>query len=329
MRSSSRERWDRCLFAFLHLFLFVPFLFITSSATAVAAPIKDYRQIFLPGYDTEGRLRIAIRRYEKEAVSYLLLVNPETLETSTIKALAFDTGKGIPPAALRNTPFVRALSLATSPPYRLQNHGAIRSDHPVDGLFLTVDLCPSKRPFERELFETVAHLPQRREGAVPVAIAVTGVWMEQHKPELAWIAGQVEAGNLEVTWVNHSYHHPYAPQAPLERTFLLTPGTDIEQEVLATELLLLENGFVPAPFFRFPGLVADGELVKKLRELSLIPVGSDAWLAKGEMPRDGSFILVHGNGNEPQGIKKALPLLRERKNVRLLPLRRAFSGVPP
>ena len=38
----------------------------------------------------------------------------------------------------------------------------------------------------------------------------------------------------------------------------------------------------------------------------LIPVGSDAWLAKNEVPSAGSIVLVHGNGNEPVGVEKLL-----------------------
>jgi len=156
---------------------------------------------------------------------------------------------------------------------------------------------------------------------------MTGSWLANHRDELAWLVGQIREGKLAVTWVNHSYSHPYEPKAPLERNFLLTPGSDFEREVLATEQLLLENGLLPAPFFRFPGLVADGRLLEKLRRLALIPIGSDAWLAKGENPTSGSFILVHGNGNEPQGIKKIMPLLRKEEGIRLLPLGRAFAGV--
>ena len=150
--------------------------------------------------------------------------------------------------------------------------------------------------------------------------------LEQHQDELDWLKREIRQGKLAVTWVNHSYHHAYDPKAPLERNFLLTPGTDFEREVLDTEVLMLANGLLPSPFFRFPGLVADGRLLGKLRSLSLIPVGSDAWLAKGEAPKRGSFILVHGNGNEPQGIARVLPLVRETPGLRLLPLKAAFAG---
>ncbi|KAF0217888.1 MAG: polysaccharide [Geobacteraceae bacterium] len=333
-----RAGWvKRIVPAFIELITFsIPFLplfftplAVSDSFTHEAGKISGYRPIFKPGYDAAGTLQIAIRRYENDSVSCLLLVNPVTLETSTVKASAINLAGNVTSAAVQDTPFVRAMTRYTSPPFRLQNHGAGRADHPVDGLFLTVDMCPSKRAFERELFETAARLPQHKGGAVPVAIAVTGVWMKEHKGELAWLAREITDGKLAVTWVNHSYGHPYEPGVPLKRNFLLTSGVDFEREVLETEALLLENGFIPSPFFRFPGLVADGRLLGKLRELSLIPIGSDAWLAKGEVPRDGSFVLVHGNGNEPQGIKKALPLLHDRRRARLLPLRRAFSGVAP
>ena len=96
--------------------------------------------------------------------------------------------------------------------------------------------------------------------------------------------------------------------------------------MLATEQLLIENGLTPSPFFRFPGLVADAGLLTRLRQLWLIPIGSDAWLAKGEVPVNGSFILVHGNGNEPQGVRKLLSLMHGRGFPRLLPLREAFAA---
>jgi hypothetical protein len=257
---------------------------------------------------------------------HVLLVNPRTLTTTVATLASLRTSEApLDQGQFRATPFAQALARYTAAPFLLQNHGMIKADHPVAGEFLTVDLCPSHKPFERGMFEAVMALPQRREGPVPVAIAITGNWLEHHREELAWLTEQAGKGKLAITWVNHSYSHPYEPRIPLERNFLLTRGIDFTREVLATEQLLLENGLVPAPFFRFPGLVADGTLLTKLRELSLIPLGSDAWLAKGEQPKEGSVILVHGNGNEPRGIELLMPLLRGDRGIRLLPLARAVA----
>ena len=309
----------------LSLLFFAVIILFTSPVLAVEGKITGYRSIFQPCYDGAGELRFAIRRYERSGTPHVLLVNPKTFETTVapIASLnAFEAPVGL--AAIRATLFDRALTRYTSPPYKLQNHGAVRAANPVDGMFLTVDMCPSRRPFEKEFFSVLAGLSRKSGRATPLALCMTGVWLENHREELALLLQQVRDGRLAITWVNHSFTHPYDPKTPLARNFLLSPGIDFEREVLATEQLMLENGLTPSPFFRFPGLVADGRVLEKLLQLSLIPIGSDAWLAKGEQPRPGSFILVHGNGNEPAGIARIMPLLRE-GGLRLLPLREAFA----
>ncbi len=51
-------------------------------------------------------------------------------------------------------------------------------------------------------------------------------------------------------------------------------------EVLEVGKILVSNNIAPSPFFRFPGLISDQTLIEKLEYLGLIPLGSDAWLAK-------------------------------------------------
>lgn len=302
--------------------LFLPLLLIFASRPCQAAQITDYRVIRQTGTDEAGKVRVAIRSFNSDGVPHLLVVNPFTLETWNLPAALFHTGGAPADAAIYSTPYIRAIATSTSAPYPLQNDGATRAEKVADGVFLTVDLCPSRRPFERELFEAAEVLCK---GApAPVAVAITGVWLETHPEELSYLKREMAAGKLSITWVNHSYHHPYDPKTPLDRNFLLTQGSDFLREVLDVEQQLLAHGLVPSPFFRFPGLVSDKQMIQRLRELSLIPIGSDAWLAKGESPAKGSFILVHGNGNEPKGIKLLLPMLKKNE-LRLLPLSGAFG----
>lgn len=296
-------------------------LLILLSIPAHAAVISDYRVIQKVVSDRKGAQRIAIRSFLSDDVAQLLVVDPVTFETSVQSDCSLTAGRDS--QKVQETPYLRALGRYSKGPYRLHNGGATRSESDVEGVFLTVDLCPSKRPFERELFEAAAALGGP--GPVPVAVAVTGRWLAQHPEEVAYLKGETAAGRLAITWVNHSDKHHYDPETPMERNFLLRPGTDMRAEVLNLEQQLLAQGLVPSPFFRFPGLVSDQATMTSLNELSLIPLGSDAWLAKGEAPRKGSFILVHGNGNEPKGIKLLLPKLRK-KEFRLLPLPEAFNG---
>lgn len=307
------------LLALLLLFPFAP-------PVVAAGKISSYQHSFSPCRDERGTLQLAIRRFVQDGIPRLLLVNPLTLETSIVAAADVGTTSVQETASLGQLPYVRALERFSDQP-NLQNAGLTHGDSPREGLFLTVDLCPSRRPFERELFVVLGEIAGKSGEAAPVAIAISGHWLGKHPEETAWLKGEAASGRLAITWVNHSYSHPYDPARPYRFNFLLSVGVDFEAEVLATEKLLIENGLIPSAFFRFPGLVSDRALLKKLRQLSLIPLGSDAWLAKGETAANGSIVLVHGNGNEPQGIKKLLPLLRGENPPKLLPLRKAVAGV--
>jgi peptidoglycan/xylan/chitin deacetylase (PgdA/CDA1 family) len=139
--------------------------------------------------------------------------------------------------------------------------------------------------------------------------------MLEHPLDLAWLRQLEQDREITVTWINHSFHHRYAPALPLSRNFLLEPGTDLGAEVLKTEAAMIENGLQPSVFFRFPGLVSDPTLMGRVISYGLIPIGSDAWLAKGQVPSPGSIVLVHGNGNEPVGIAKFLDLVKMEKNA--------------
>lgn len=211
-------------------------------------------------------------------------------------------------------------------PVPLQNGGIRRVDG-ARGSALTVDLCPSAKPLDRHLFTRLAELSRRR--PVPVAIAITGRWFDTHPDDFRWLREMERSGLFAITWVNHSDTHPYDRSLPLSKTFLLTEGIDLEREITGVETKLRAAGVTPSPFFRFPGLVADRRLVDTLLARGVIPIGSDAWLAKGEEPRDGSIILVHGNGNEPAGVARLLTLLETTPlGEKLVSLTELLSGGP-
>jgi hypothetical protein len=297
-------------------------LFLAGGGAAAAAVVTAYNPIFRAGRDGSGGELVLIRSFLRDGTHHYLAVDTRTLVSHIVPAAAVEGAGAGPPLPL-DSPYLRSLARSTAPPYPLQNDGATRSFAKVAGAFLTVDLCPSGRPLERGLFTALA--ARAAAGVpVPVALAVSGRWLRSHQEELRWLRGEETAGRLAITWVNHSLSHPYDPAAPLERNFLLTPGIDLDREVLETERLLVEEGLSPSPFFRFPGLVSDQRTVARLAELGLIPLGSDAWLAKGESPGAGSFILVHGNGNEPAGVRRLLELQRQGGLQPLLPLAEAF-----
>lgn len=144
---------------------------------------------------------------------------------------------------------------------------------------------------------------------VPVAISMSGYWLINHADDFKTLLRMQKDGLIAITWVNHSYSHPYTPGISNPHNFLLSNGVNLEDEVFKNEKLFLENGIIPSVFFRFPGLVSDEQDIEKLRSWGLIPLAADAWLANGQKPTMGSFILVHANGNEPQGLIDLYQLL--------------------
>ncbi len=302
------------------------FMFLSKSHAQIA--IENYKNIFIPMYNLKGELKIAIRSYFSNNDMNYLLVDPVTLVTETDKAVNLshrnplkDNQSGyFTTKDLENTNYFKTLKTYSSPPYLLQNYGLTHSDS-INGMFLSVDLCPSKRFFERDFFRRLLAIADEHHKKFPIAIAISGLWIRNHQKEFNWLIKNEKS--LDITWVNHSFGHPYFKGKPFNENFLLFPGIDMKSEVLMTEKLLLQHNQVPSIFFRFPGLVSNEMTVKELNKLGLIPVGSNAWLAKGEHPKSGSVVLIHGNGNEPLGIKMALKLINH--NINWLPLNYVLS----
>ncbi|AFC70478.1 polysaccharide deacetylase family protein [Rickettsia australis] len=307
-------------------FIFIILFFNLSYADEKAAIITDYKPVFLPVIAENKRIKIAIRSYLNNEKLYFVLVDPNSFKTElTLQELVIlptnKTEKANLLKKLNKTPYIKALNKYNSAPYMLQNYGATSSMYKVKGQFLTIDMCPSSKSFEEDFFKKLIELSSKLNKPIPIAICVSGLWLNKHTEEFLWLLKQQENGYLQITWVNHSFSHPYFKDKPLEDNFLLSNKDDFENEVLEAGEILVSYNIAPSPFFRFPGLVSDQTLIEKLKDLGFIPLGSNAWLAKGEKVQDGSFILVHGNSNEKAGIDLIMPMLPE---LKLLPIEKGF-----
>ena len=250
-----------------------------------------------------------IRTFILNGRSKQLVVNTETLHTSIRRSYANTS-----PCDFHSR-YLRLLRQAGSPPYPLQNDGIT---HGKEGLYLTTDLCPSsKKGFEKRLYEAII---RRFPHPVPVTLFITKRWIDRHPTAFETLRQWNKIGSLAVTWGNHTAAHHYHPGKALAKNFVLSPEEKLSSDILTLEKALLERGVTPSIFFRFPGLVSDEKAVHTVTRLGLIPIGTDAWLAKGQRPKEGSIILVHGNKNEPKGITIFLRLLKEGKIPRLRPI---------
>jgi peptidoglycan/xylan/chitin deacetylase (PgdA/CDA1 family) len=152
---------------------------------------------------------------------------------------------------------------------------------------------------------------------VPVAVAVSGRWIEHHSKELA----EIKKMYLDVTWVNHSYSHPVGDD------FLNNPKVEFKREVLGNVALMEKHHLKVSNYFRFPGLRHNAERLKELKAMGFINLDADAWLGKGQKIKEDSIVLIHGNGNERPGIvKRFINYLKSREQdivqgrLRIVPL---------
>jgi hypothetical protein len=284
----------------------------SSAASSGVRPgrLDDYRSVFSECRNGAGATRLAIREMKIGGAPMLLTVDPSSLETSVERGVCWrceDTSD----AAQKDTRYIRAIRAADVevPPKNgaLFNGGLTHGAG--DGAFLTGDLCPSSRPLDRGFFERLSE----GGGKTPVALAVSGRWIASHGAEFDWLQEKARSGVLDIVWVNHSYKHPYVRGESEARTYLLTPGVNLDREIFETERILVERGATPSVFFRFPGLMSDASLMDRLARHHLIALGADSWLALSPAPRAGSILLVHPNGNEPEGLRLFSKLLREGK----------------
>jgi peptidoglycan/xylan/chitin deacetylase (PgdA/CDA1 family) len=295
--------------------LLILFLYSHQSLAITKITITDYQATFIPLYNKANNLNIAIRMYNANNIKSFLCVNPYTLQTTTLAAnqakYRGNSSGYLSMLDIKNTPYIKLLDqLISSSANKIENYGINAAKNTANGVYLTIDLCPSSRYFEKELFTNLTALTNKTHLPTPIAIAISGLWLLNHQEEFLELLKLQASKKIAITWINHSFSHPYYQDLPIQSNFLTTKPKYFIQEVLETEKILLEHGETPSAFFRFPGLISNQNLNQELKDLGLIARGSNAWLAKNQPVNNGAFILIHGNSNEPKGVVKFLILLK-------------------
>jgi hypothetical protein len=264
-----------------------------------------------------GSTELVIRSFMQDTEQMYLLIHPESMSTHIALAKNFritPTDWNYLHLQWATKPYIKALGDAQKNDAPLENAGLTHLNDSEKGISLTVDLCPSRLPLDRRIFTALIKVSKKSKQPLPIAIAVSGLWIITHKEDLLWLKKLASKDGVNITWTNHTLHHYWDKKLPLSKNFLLEQGTDLTTEVLGNEELLLKKGLLPSCFFRFPGLVSNKTITDQILEWGLIPIGSDAWLAKGENPKvSGSIVLIHANGNEPVGVADFLRLLQKEK----------------
>jgi hypothetical protein len=267
--------------------VFIAFVLLTS----VWAKDTAFKQAC---FEYQGHDYTLLRSFVKSQKS--LLVDNHKLTTILLPSNKLSTR--IP--CKKDSHYEQLRSMALSQSKTVANRGMKKGF--TKGYALTVDMCPSsKKGFERSFYEALI----KKQKAYPVTISMTKKWAIYHPKAFAQLKAWDDNRDLQITWMNHGSWHPYERGVAIEKNFINLEGVDFTKEVLDNENFLIKEGRVPSIFYRFAGLVSnDKAFAYLIKELGLIPVGSKAWLAKGETIQKGSIVLLHGNKNEPLGIQR-------------------------
>jgi hypothetical protein len=279
--------------------------------------IREYQPVlYIVQYkNSNAPEELAVRSFISDTQQVFLIIQPDSMITRICPAGNY-TIKATTWKYLRKQwalkPYIKALVEA-------RHHDAVERNAGIDdykardnGISLTIDLCPSRKAMDKRVFLAILKSFQSSKLPVPIGIAISGKWMSQHPDDLDWLKTLVAKNEMDLFWINHTLHHHYSKDVPLDKNFLLSLGTNINSEVLGNEELMLNQGMLPSCFFRFPGLISTKKVFDQILEWGLIPIGSDAWLAKGQYPKSsGSIVLIHANGNEPVGVEEFIKLLHK------------------
>ena len=192
----------------------------------------------------------------------------------------------------------------------------------VHALSATADFCWSLRAMESDFLLNTA--PGGEHGAPPaLTVFISGRWLEQHPADMETLIALDQGGSVALNWGLHSWVHPKAGEFMDD-----LPADVVRSDTLRLESLMLEWGIVPTVYYRFPGLIHDTLRLDTILAMDLLPIDCDAWVAVqtedghpfGGAIRDGSIVLVHGNGNEPIGISRFQRWLRANPGWQWRPL---------
>ena len=175
-------------------------------------------------YKIGNQFFIVLRTFENNKVPYCLVVDPENLSTLLIPSAKL-TIVSNSLLELRKqfsqTAYVRAIVNSENNSKNLQDAGITHSIPKERGTNLTIDLCPSHEKLDRIVFVDLINEFKKIEMPVPMAISVSGLWIQKHNADLEWLKTLISKGDLTIDWINHTYSHPTNKSLPLDQNFLL------------------------------------------------------------------------------------------------------------
>ncbi len=278
---------------------FFPTLALLFFSVNIFAQVTGYQPFYATAQQAgQKETLIVLRKWQQSGVEKMLVVHPASLQTETLPANTLKLQPGdwsSIRAGLTSTPYLKALNNAYETHLRQLQVADAAASRLKQGIDLTIDLCPASGSFNRAFIQTIIDKANPEEKPVKLTVAVTGMWIIKHPDDLSWLKQQQKSNILDITWVNHSFHHHLTADQAVPQNFTLDASH--ENDVLQTEKLMLANGITPSVFFSIPGEVNSPEPFTGAAEYGLIGISHDGLLTRGGLPNNSS-LLISANGNE-------------------------------
>ncbi len=151
--------------------------------------ITNYKAVY-GSYQRLGQNFIVLRTFENNNVPFCLTVHTENLSTALVPTAELS----IAPNTLQelrkqfsNTAYIKAMLDSENNSKNIQDAGVTHSIPKERGTNLTIDLCPSHKGLDRIVFVDLINEFKKIELPVPMAISVSGLWIEKHSEDLNWL----------------------------------------------------------------------------------------------------------------------------------------------
>jgi hypothetical protein len=282
---------------------------VTSDRFIVTCPFaargNGHPEYFAP-YD----IFVAIRTFEYDGIPSRLLVNARTCKCGIVDAGVLRRNSRIASdTEFLSTRLFKALTACRTGEAREIIDSRVTD---CESICIVVDMCQSSVSWDPSIFIRLISIGKDSGTPVRITIAPAGRWIIGHFSAFAQLVAWHKTRMLDIEWANHTMNHPLNTDMNGIMQFLCSQESDLTREVLALEILLLEQGVCPSLWFRFPGNKYTMALLSQLSQLSLIPLGITSWLERGDDIKVGSTVLIHANGNDEAGAKKLDNFLLEK-----------------
>jgi len=266
-----------------------------------------------PEYFALNDIVVATRTFEYDGTASRLLTNARTCICGIVDADVLQrNSKTASRKQFVNTRFFKALAACRSGEARemIDSQATER-----ESICVVVDMCQSSVSWDPSIFHRLISIGRESGTPVRVTVAPAGRWIIGHFSAFTQLVAWHKTRMLDIEWANHTMNHSLNTDMNGIMQFLCSHESDLVQEALALEILLLEQGVCPSLWFRFPGNKCTMPLLCQLSQLSLIPLGITSWLERGDDIKFGSTVLIHANGNDGAGAKKLDDFLREKAGL--------------